>query len=158
MKKETIERFWQKVAKSDECWEWTASRYRNGYGEFRSGGHSLAHRFAYEVSVGPIPEGMQIDHICHNKACVRPDHLRIVTCKQNQENPSGVYRNNTSGVRGVSWRKDIQKWVGQVKHNNKSHYVGAFTGLRQAEEAVTALRLRLFTHNDADRQQQHKAV
>jgi hypothetical protein len=62
-----------------ECWRWIGSKHRAGYGSF----HGYAHRFAYEHFVGPIPKGLVIDHMCLNKWCVNPSHLRVVTTKVN---------------------------------------------------------------------------
>lgn len=80
-----LKRFWTKVEKTDECWNWTASRNKDGYGQFKVQGSnlSLAHRFAYEQLVGPIPEGLTIDHLCRNRACVRPAHLEAVPMEEN---------------------------------------------------------------------------
>lgn len=78
------ERFWQKVNKTDGCWEWTAYRNAFGHGRFRLGGRLLlAHRVSYEMMVGPIPEGLQIDHVCRNPPCVNPAHLEPVTHQEN---------------------------------------------------------------------------
>ena len=78
------ERFWSKVRKTNGCWLWTACSTSGNYGQFWvSGRHHLAHRVAYEFMHGPIPKGLVIDHICRNPACVRPDHLRAVTQRQN---------------------------------------------------------------------------
>lgn len=73
------ERFWAKVQPTGFCWEWTASK-AHGYGYFNG---SRAHRFAYELLVGPIPDGLVIDHLCRNRGCVNPDHLEPVTQREN---------------------------------------------------------------------------
>lgn len=66
------------------CWEWTAARNRNGYGQFGVERRLWrAHRLAYELFVGPIPDGMELDHLCRNRSCVNPDHLEPVTHRVN---------------------------------------------------------------------------
>lgn len=83
----TEERFWSKVDRraDDECWLWTGG-LSSGYGRFNSGPNKrsgLAHRFAYELTVGPIPAGLTIDHLCRNRACVNSRHLEPVTGVEN---------------------------------------------------------------------------
>ena len=151
MKTTTEERFWAKVDKTGECWLWTASTGNRGYGYFRDGAAYKAHRFSFELANGPIPLGLEVDHMCHVTACVNPAHLRLATRKQNQENLSGNRSNSTSGVRGVTWKKSHQKWEAQLSHNSRKVFVGLFSSLTEAEAAVTAKRLELFTHNDQDR-------
>lgn len=149
------ERFWAKVEKTESCWNWTAGvTVSGGYGVFHPGGGTSvrAHRFCYEQAIGAIPAGMHLDHTCHNPRCVRPDHLRVVTNKQNCEHQSGASSRSKSGVLGVHWHSGASKWTAQVMHNRKSHYVGLFNSISEAERAVVAKRNELFTHNDVDRQ------
>lgn len=78
-------RFWAKVEKTDSCWLWRAYT-RNGYGVFHPTNYEKsegAHRYAYQLLIGPIPEGLQIDHLCFVRNCVNPAHLEPVTPQEN---------------------------------------------------------------------------
>lgn len=81
-------RFWAKVRKTDTCWLWIGGKNHYGYGSFqtrRGDGWfaAQAHRVAYEALVGPIPDGLTIDHLCRNRACVNPAHMEPVTRGEN---------------------------------------------------------------------------
>lgn len=145
-------RFWMKVRRSSGCWLWTGA-VSGVYGQFWDGKRVVwAHRFSYELKHGSIPPRKQIDHrpTCP-KNCVNPDHLRVATNKQNQENRAGPQRGSRSGVRGVHWHPATSQWRAQVGHKGRKVHVGLFSDIADAEAAVVAKRLELFTHNDADR-------
>lgn len=75
--------FWAKVKKTDLCWLWMGARNQKGYGLYSAPNTAAAHRVAYELLVGPIPEGLVLDHLCRNVRCVNPDHLEPVTIREN---------------------------------------------------------------------------
>lgn len=146
----------EKVVKQpDGCWVFTGAKRDGGYGEISRGrakeGIACTHRVVYEALVGPIPAGKLLDHRCRIPSCCNPDHLRIVTVKQNGEHLRGARRDNkSSGVRGVTWQKKNKSrpWQGQVHHNGKCIYVGGFATIQEAEAAVIAKRAEIFTHDD----------
>jgi len=84
MNESTGERFWYKVEKTPTCWIWNAARDRYGYGKFGlDGAIVITHRLAYESIVGPIPVGLELDHLCRVRACCNPAHLEPVTHQEN---------------------------------------------------------------------------
>lgn len=143
-----VESFRHRIERDGECVIWLGEKDHDGYGVMRRGGkRQAAHRFSWELANGPIPAGMQIDHMCHNRLCVRPEHLRLATNKQNQENRRGAQRNSRSGIRGVYRDSRSNRWRAVVYHNRKAHYFGRFQSLQDAEAAVVAKRAELFTHS-----------
>lgn len=101
------ERFWARVSKGtpDECWEWTGGKitgryapngkqYGGGYGllSVNASTHILAHRFSYELHNGPIPEGLEIRHICNRPSCCNPHHLLIGTHADNMQDMANSKR------------------------------------------------------------------
>lgn len=93
------------VLGDDACWPWTASLLRNGYGRFgfAAGDIRLAHRVAYEFWIGPVPEGLQVDHVrewgCTMRHCVNPNHLEAVTQRENLLRGNGWAGLNSRKVR-----------------------------------------------------------
>lgn len=83
---DVLDRLADKVLVGDGCWDWIGGCTGNGYGAFvpELGGPQVrAHRFVYELLVGPIPAGLQLDHLCRRRRCVRPGHLEPVTEAEN---------------------------------------------------------------------------
>lgn len=116
MRRDINERFWEKVDKFGGCWVWTAAKTR-GYGTFQTGdGTVAAHLFAYRSLVGPVPDGLQLDHLCRNRACVNPAHLEPVTAGEN------IRR---SPLRGGLWRKRITHCPQGHPYDEANTYVNA---------------------------------
>lgn len=90
----TVNRFFAKVRKTDRCWEWVGAAFQNGYGAFWIDGKTTgAHRASYQIHIGEIPQGLEIDHLCKNIKCVNPKHLEVVTKSVNQRrstSPTGL--------------------------------------------------------------------
>lgn len=89
----TLDRFMANVDLTLACWEWQGGKNWGGYGRFHTGGRQWqAHRWAYEHFVGPIPEGLQLDHLCRVRHCVNPAHLEPVTLTENLRRGEGSFK------------------------------------------------------------------
>lgn len=94
------ERLWRRVDKTETCWFWTGAKAGGGYGVIVEDAPSRkmrgVHRVAYELTRGPIPDGLVVNHLCRTPACVRPDHLEAVTQAENV-----AYSDRVLGIRSV---------------------------------------------------------
>lgn len=109
----------------------------NGLGYKRvmvHGKHTMVHHIVWEMFNGPIPEGMEVDHNDHNRENNKIENLTLVDRTKNMQNKS-KYKNNASGVCGVSLRKDSGKWRAIITVNKKKIYIGNYITF---EEAVSA--------------------
>jgi hypothetical protein len=96
-----MDRFWQKVEKTETCWNWTACAHPKGYGLFSIRNRNRrAHRVSYEMHCGPITDGMQVLHECDNPRCVRPDHLFLGTNADNMADKCAKGREAHVGQKG----------------------------------------------------------
>lgn len=133
------ERFWAKVDKSGDCWLWTGATTGGGYGIFRiRGRNSVAHRVSYQWENGPIADGFEVDHMCFARACVNPNHLRLLSHLENGQNRTAANSNSKSGVRGVYWAQG--QWLARGMINRVAYEVGRFDDLAEAEKAITEWR------------------
>ena len=145
-----ITRFWVKVDKSGDCWNWLASQSGEGaasgrgYGAWAIRGVTYgAHRFAWILAHGEIPPSLEVDHLCHNRLCVRVSHLRLVTRAVNAQNLSGAHLDSRSGVRGVDWHASSGRWRVRVRANRRDYHGGYFDNLADAAAKASELRKSL---------------
>ena len=140
------ERFYALAEKGgpNDCWIWIGAKSVRGYGEFsiRHAYPRVSHRVAFEMEHGPIPPGMLVDHICHNRLCVNPAHLRLATMAQNSQNQK-MHSDNTSGYKGVSWNKNAKKWIAKICVRGQSHHLGYFVEITDAYAAYCEAAKRL---------------
>jgi len=121
-------RFWSKVDKTDNCWNWTAAKIK-GYGTFGIDGKNYrAHRYSYELANGPIPTGMHVLHHCDNPRCVRGSHLFLGTDKDNMADASNKGRVAKGEKHGMA--KLTEEDVKQIRID----YANGITGVSLAEK------------------------
>lgn len=124
------------------CLEWTASR-QVGYGQVWFQGRMRgAHRVAWIVAHGEIPKGREVDHLCHNRACVEPRHLRLATHVQNGQNRAGAPRHSSTGIRGIRLHPNGYYQV-RVTANGVRHSGGYYRTAEEAGAAAERLRAKL---------------
>lgn len=111
LKRTDIDRWYKSFEKTKTCWIWTAFIGSNGYGRFWAKRKLwLAHRFAFMLSGRLIPSGFVVDHVCRNRLCVNPDHLRKITSRENTLNGIGITAiraRRESCDKGHPWAKTV---------------------------------------------------
>lgn len=130
-------RFQKKVrVEYNGCWMWTGSKYTPGYGQFRQpkGERMSAHKYAYVTLIGPIPDGLEPDHMCGRRGCVNPYHLQLLTHGANCRR------------RLVSIRKSLSLLIAKINHVRG--HIGTMRTLqdvdaRRVGEALDAYTTRL---------------
>jgi hypothetical protein len=129
------ERFWAKVDAFGVCWEWQAAKDTKGYGVFNLRGVLVrAHRFAYETLMGPVPEGLELDHLCRNRICVFPGHLEPVTHRVNHARGDASIRRSITAA--------------QQTHCKRNH---AFTRENTYRDKKTGARTCRTCHKERER-------
>lgn len=120
-----VERFWNKVRKTDSCWLWIGATDRRGHGQIRSvliGGQVYAHRLSWLIHRGEIPEGINVCHNCpggDNASCVNPDHLFLGTQAANLADMAEKGR-STWGPRNSQCRLTTEQ-IDEIKKSDLSH-------------------------------------
>jgi len=116
--KPLAERFFEKVVEHDGCWNWMAKKSKTGYGRIGVKGdkQDYAHRVAYRLMRGPIPDGLTIDHLCRNRGCVNPAHMEVVSSRTN------TLRGNSVGA--INARKTHCKHGHEFTPENTYHSRG----------------------------------
>jgi hypothetical protein len=144
--RDAVERFWEKVNKTDSCWLWVGALSPRGYGGFRFEGRTQrAHRVAWILLVGPIPAGMEVCHNCpdgDNPSCVRPDHFFLAPHKGNMEDSSRKGRTPQGERQGASKLTAAEVRVIRARYVNGETQQALATefGVRQGHISRIVLR------------------
>lgn len=136
------EAFESNITNDGDCIIWTGLKNQSGYGRIKvKGRFESVHRYAWELAHGPIPDGMQIDHKCWNRACVNVDHLRLATHSENKRNAQSARVDSELGIRNI--RRDANGYIARVQKDKKriSKY---FANLDDAIAWENAKRVEMF--------------
>lgn len=145
IRNDDYKRFYSKVSKTRYCWDWIGQLNKDGYGKFfAKGKHISAHRYSYEMhnhTVLPSRSSyMCIDHICRNRACVNPNHLELVTYKENVKRGNIVKNRQSDLPIGIYFRerkeyKLNKPYEAKMVSKGRTYYLGNFETLDEAIEA-----------------------
>ena len=148
------DRFWDKVDRQggEECWPWKGARLRQGYGHImltRSPDRRLrAHRVAWELHYGPIPDGLVVMHTCDNPPCVNPAHLRIGTIGDNNRDRSNKGRgreNRQSGTDNPNAKlqeSDVREIIAALREGETQMAIASRFGVKQPQVSRIARRVQ----------------
>ena len=137
-----MEAFWSKANKTEDCWEWTSFLTKDGYGIFRIN----AHRMAWVLMNGAIPDGMLICHRCDNRSCVNPDHLFLGTPLDNMLDKVAKGRHNPtrgerSGTAKLTWDQ-VEEIRRAYRDGERQRDIAARYGVGQPAISVIVNRKR----------------
>ena len=132
-----------KFAGRNECWPWTGALRGKGYGQFTLNGKNVSpHRVMFESHVGKIPEGLCVDHLCYNRICCNPKHLRILTVGENTlASPNTITNKNSTKTHCPNCGGDyfVQKTTGDrrcrscMRRNNRNSYARTKKSITDSE-------------------------
>ena len=145
------------IEKTDTCWLWKGALCHKGYGAFEVATVEYkAHRFVYEYYVGPIPDGLQLDHLCRVKHCVNPEHLEPVTNQENQIRykqtithcPKGheYSDSNTRVYQGRRWCRECDRIRNKAKRDQMN---STSPGSQEVPKKKDGKRKRKFSRSTA---------
>ncbi|KZE19159.1 hypothetical protein AVW13_11930 [Brevibacterium casei] len=140
--RDPIENIAAHTEREGECLVWTGSRNQKGYGRIKIDKVLYSvHRVAWEIENGPIPEGMQIDHLCWNRSCINLKHLRLATRSENKRNARGARVDSELGIRNI--RRDSNGYMVRIMKDGE-RFSKFFLDLDEAIVWENAKRVELF--------------
>lgn len=129
------------IGKENDCWEWKASKNKDGYGKFwAKGKHLLSHRVSYAYFIENIPNGLFVLHSCDNPSCVNPKHLRVGTHSDNMKDRHDRSRYNVSGKNNPMYGKTVsdetRNKISKSLRGEKHYFVGKTSIQRNDRKAI----------------------
>lgn len=135
----TAERFWERLDRSGECWTWSGAATPYGYGKTTwRGVHVYAHRLAFELANGAVPEGMFVCHRCDNPTCCRPDHLFLGTPSDNVADRDEKGRHGTK-AKGVPRLTNGDVIAARRRYAEGEHIAAIARSLGRSDRAIWAV-------------------